>query len=422
MWRALLIAGLSAATAGCSSSAAPACSSSSPPTGLTLPAFFSISEVFDVGGAATVRLSAPEVSCPGAPAVESADAVVVDAHNRPIASTVSFEGGNPGSATVTFQPAESGFHHVTVTFSPVGGRAQRDVFVLQPVTPQAHAHPNGICRSAFRLASGTWVCDQFSGIDPAPFVTFDPSVDVAASARSVWTYATTLRQLAEADGGLAEVRSGPSPSPLVHLLAGDDDAVGVSTGSLIYFRPDGGTFETTEVTHPFADPYGIAGVRIGERVYVAAAQTGTGADFESPAGHAAVCAWDLRPEGIVAVPNGDAGCSIVTGEPFAADQSGIWTYQTANGTLELYTPSAPDGGFSLFESVTFGTDAMPIAAPAFGLGNRPAIDLHTLHAPFIPVRAGDALLFQRYPFDDVGGATESVAWSGSPSAPDYYAP
>lgn len=271
------------------------------------------------------------------PASESAGCGTLES-SAPIAATAEIEGpdGQPVENQLTlvsrprtpsileFTPKLPGPHHITVTFSHIGGLHQFDVYAAWDRSAETPTEPIPVgCESLERTAKGAWVCGT-SVVRGSTVVKTFAGMYLAVSGDVLWAVDTTRVQRYVDTGTELVLTASYSHSngPVEFLLASTEELSVLHSGFLATYFFSSGTLahSGTSWTRPSQSfgpqgPYGVL-LRDGARVSVVT-HVGSG-----DTGSLRVCSYELTPGSIVP-PQGT--CPSVPGELIGFEPGVLWT-------------------------------------------------------------------------------------------------
>lgn len=382
-----------------------------------------VGEVVRVSLTAAPGSFAPSCA-PDAVHTDSATAVVDDPANDEIPNQVTFDAAGPlgPTATVIFTPARPGLFHVTVTFLPVGGRAQLDVFVAADSRDAgATVIPSGCAYAVLRLNGGTVVCDHrvVSGGSAAPFTSDFPEI-LASNGEGLWTVniSGAVKHFVESDGGLvpdAVSSADQSLGEFTRIVApGAADLLAITDSKIFRVAPNDGGVTTTELTtHLMRTSGPSAAFRKDPWLYVA-----TEGDLAFGEEEAQACAFDVSATPVT------RSCVKVPGSPQAATRDGLWLWEENTGTLRLVQPAPAPNERVLYVAATLQLGQTFVAhrnKSSFGLGHMAFSTRTTFGALplFVPRLTPSGLILDHYP--DLQGnpyplpSTNDAIWSSDGS-------
>lgn len=136
-------------------------------------------------------MAALPFDCDNGASLGTADSVSVEVYgpdNLAVPAEAQLQAGS--TARVTFTPSKPGRYHALVSFAPVGGVHQQDVFSAvgrsqeQPVARLATSWP---CLDLERTARDTWLCGGVAMRDGATLQVLGGDVRLAVAGDVVWT-------------------------------------------------------------------------------------------------------------------------------------------------------------------------------------------------------------------------------------------
>lgn len=365
-----------------------------------------------------------------------ADSVKVDVRdpfNREVPHEVHFVApsgsDSRATATVTFKPQTTGFFSLMAVFSPVGGRVQREVLIVNDRGTAAELTLQGSCTSLFETDTGALLCGpRLLRNDGGTSVFAGATERFFVRGSTLWSYETQtrlVRRYALTDDDAVNIPDAGYDAvffdPERLLPAGPDDLVVLTQTHAHLLRSDGGEIQQVDDFAHRALSTNVMGFTTDEFFYLAEGQTDTTA--ESSGSTTSVCSYRIKPTGFGRPDAGEGACWRFTGKPIAAGEHGLWTWGDRTFVVRLISISA-DGGLVSTDAMSLGRSFAPALSTetALGTSTRPVFAATTFNsvgttAQLVPRSEGGRIVMDHFRSATAGvRAQDDLVWQSAGSS------